>query len=133
VEIFEKMLGDIKFNPAARTLYPFFVRVGVCKYRPPRHPIFEMVLELGYGYIENVLYHTGKLSKHLTFVFPERHISVHEQHAFMAQFESHPNVGIVKQVDIITSCPLLISQFYGESIRILTWEDDKERLPFNKS
>jgi len=127
---FEEMLGDIKYDPMERGLYPFLARVGVCKYRPPRHPYFEYLINLGSGYIEKILYGTGKLSGILTFVFPERFMSVHEQRSFMFQLCKHPTIDKVKQVDIITSCPLLVSDFYAEMIRILTWEDDKEFAPF---
>ncbi len=129
-EPLEEMLGDIKYDPKERGLYPFLARVGVCKYRPPRHSFFEYLINLGVGNIENVLYHKGEISGILTFVFPERHMSVHEQRAFMYELNKHPTVDKVTQVDIITSCPMLVGDFYGEMIRILTWDDDKELIPF---
>ena len=129
-EPFEEMLGDIKYDPKKRNLYPFLARVGVCKYRPPRHPFFEYLKHLGVANIDSVLNHTGKLSGSLTFVFPERHLSVHEQRSFMYQLIRHPTVDKISQLDIITSCPILIGDFYGEMIRILTWEDDKDYAPF---
>lgn len=129
-EPFEEMLGDIKYDPKERDLYPFLARVGVCKYRPPRHPFFEYLINLGVGHIEDVLNHTGKLSGVLTFVFPERHMSVHEQRSFMYQLTRHPTLDKITQIDIITSSPLLVGDFYGEMIRILTWEDDKDYAPF---
>ncbi|MHA1816597.1 MAG: hypothetical protein ACTSX1_11360 [Candidatus Heimdallarchaeaceae archaeon] len=128
---FEEMLGDIKYDPIEKGLYPFMVRCGVAKYRPPRHPFFEYLINLGMGDIENVLYHTGgELSGVLTFVFPERHMSVHEQRSFTSQLNKHPTVDKITQVDIITSCPMLVGSFYAEMIRVLTWEDDKELIPF---
>jgi len=129
-EPFEEMLGDIKYDPKERSLYPFLARVGVCKYRPPRHSFFEYLINLGVGHIEDVLNHTGDLSGVLTFVFPERHLSVHEQRSFMYQLNRHPTVDKISQLDIITSSPMLVGDFYAEMIRILEWEDDKDYAPF---
>ncbi len=127
---FEEMLNDINYDPAESGIYPFLARVGVCKYRPPRHPYFEYLIHLGVGQIENVLYGKGELAGILTFVFPERHMSVHEQRSFMYNLMRHPTVAKVTQVDIITSCPLLVGDFHSEMVRVLTWEDDKELIPF---
>ena len=123
---FEEMLGGIKYDPVKRGLYPFMVRVGVCKYRPPRHPYFEYMIHLGETEIENVLYHTGKLRGGYTFVFPERYMSIHEQRTFMYQLNSHPTVDKITQIDIITSSPIMISDFMSNMIRILTWKDDNK-------
>lgn len=132
---FEHWLGDINYDPKKRELYPFMVRVGVIKYRPPRHSCFEFLINFGVVDIEKALYHKGKLSGHLTFVFPERYMSIHEQRSFMYQICRHPTVDKITQIDIITSCPLVISDFTSEMVRIITWpedEDEKELLPFYK-
>ncbi len=134
-DTFENWLGDIKYDPTEQKLYPFMARVGVVKYRPPRHECFEYLREMGSGAIENVLYHKGEISGVMAFVFPERHMSVHEQRTFMYSLVKHPTVKKVTQVDIITSCPLLVGDFHKEMIRIITWPEDEEKAeihPFFK-
>ena len=126
-DTFEHWLGDIKYDPADRGLYPFMARVGVVKYRPCRHECFEYLREMGSGEIEKVLYHKGTIEGHLTFMFPERHMSVHEQRAFMHALSTHPTVDKVKCVDLITSCALMVGDFFGEMIRIITWPEDEEK------
>jgi hypothetical protein len=122
----EEMLGDIDVVDQGE-LYPFGVRVGVVKYRPPRHECFEYMLNMGYTDIEKVLEHRGVLSGYLTFVFPERHMGIHEQRKFMYEMCKHPTVDKINRVDIITSCPLMISDFMAQMIRIITWPGDAEK------
>jgi len=130
-DIFEHWLGDIKYDPKKRGLYPFMARVGVVKYRPPRHEAFEYLLNLGSGMIEDILYHKpGNIEGSLTFVFPERFMSIHEQRSFMWALCRHPQVDQVTGVDIITSSPMLVGDFYAEMIRIIEWDEDKELIPF---
>lgn len=121
------MLGDIDYPPdsSAGKLYPFFVRVGCVKRRPPRHEFFEYFLEVGAGDIEKVLYHAPLRGPSLSFVFPERHMGVAEQQAFMYNMEKHPRISKIKTVDIITSAPLIVGSFMRDHIRILTWPDDE--------
>ena len=130
-EMFEQMLGDIDYEDDL-DLYPFKVRVGVVKYRPPRHEFFEFIRDMGSVHISSVL--RGKpLSNHgcLTFVFPERWMSVHEQQIFMNQLKHHAEVDKIEQVDIITSSALMVGDFRREMIRILEWPDDDQNYhPF---
>lgn len=123
---FDEMLGDIKYSPdsAAGKLYPFFVRVGCVKRRPPRHAFFEMFREMGAVAIDAVFEHDPLGQSHLSFVFPERHMGVAEQQAFMHYLEKHPEAKDIKAVDIITSSPLIVGSFMRDHIRILTWEED---------
>ena len=88
---------------------------------------------MGVGYIESALYHKKfDPPPVLTFVFPERYMSVHEQRSFMYQLSKHPEVDKIKQVDILTSSPLLIGEFLAQMIRIIEWPDvDNDKLiPF---
>jgi len=119
---FDEMLGDIDYAPdsEAGKLYPFFVRVGCVKRRPPRHPFFEYFLEVGRTLIEPVMYHEELHASELSFVFPERWLGVAEQQAFTYNMEKHPEVDKIKSVDIITSSPLIIGSFMNDHIRILT-------------
>jgi hypothetical protein len=125
------MLGSIEYEDDLN-LYPFKVRVGVAKYRPPRHEYFDFLRDMGSVHVSSVL--RGKpLSNHgcLTFVFPERWMSVHEQQSFMNQLRHHPEVDKIEQVDIITNSPLMVSNFSREMIRILEWPDDDQNYhPF---
>ncbi len=118
--MFEEMLGDIDDND----LYPFKARVGVVKYRPPRHEFFEFFQYMGKLDIDPILYHTTfNPSKILTFVFPEAWMSVHEERMFMYRLKGHPEVDKIKQVDIITKSPMIVSDFKREMVRVLTWPD----------
>jgi hypothetical protein len=62
----------------------------------------------------------------LTFVFPEAHMNVHEEREFTVYLENHPEVNKIKQIDILTKSPMLISSFTREMVRVVTWEDDKD-------
>jgi hypothetical protein len=90
----------------------------------PRHERFDFIREMGYADIERVFSGAPFNKDVLTFVFPERHMSVHEQHSFMSVLNKHPDAANLKRVDILTSSPIQISSFHAEMIRILTWEDD---------
>jgi len=124
----EEMLGDINYLKDSRPgkLYPFNVRVGIVQKRPPRHDYFQYMLEMGRTNIERIFdgISLGGL-KELIFIFPERWMSIAEQQRFMSVIVKHPEVNTIERIDIITSAPLLISNFYSEQVRILTWEDDK--------
>ena len=125
-QIFNSMLGDIDYpeDSEAGKLYPFKVRVGCVKRRPPRHKFFDYIREMGSGDIEKVLNKEPFNKNELTFVFPERWMGVAEQQSFTHHLSEHPDIDKIKSVDIITSSPLLIGSFMREHIRILTWEDD---------
>lgn len=124
--IMDDMLGDINYDVDDLGIYPFFVRVGVVKYRPPRHAFFEYFRDMGFTHIEPILYHKKfDIPSHLTFVFPERHLSVHEQQHFMHRIVNHPQVGKIKSFDMITSSALMVSDFMTDMLRILTWPEDE--------
>lgn len=125
-DIIEEWLGDIKpEDQAHRNTYPFVVRVGCVKMAAPRHERFEFIREMGSGLLDRVFGGITDFRKELTgtvtFIFPERHMSVHEQQSMMSALAKHTKV---TQVDIITSSPLIIGSFHKEMIRILTWPDD---------
>lgn len=124
---FDSMLGDISYEPDSQAgkLYPFFVRVGCVKRRPPRHEFFQWFVDMGRPLIDAVMNHDYIEGGSLAFVFPERWMGVAEQQAFTHCLAKHPEVDSITQVDIITSAPLLISSFMADQIRILTWPDDE--------
>ncbi len=125
--LFEEMLGDINYSKKSEAgkLYPFKVRVGCVKRRPPRHEFFEFLREMGSGDIDLVF--NGESfggAKTLLFVFPERWMGVAEQSAFMYVLKRHPEAKTLEQVDILTSSPMIIGNFMSAHIRVLTWPDD---------
>lgn len=127
--MFEELLGDIKYDPDSRAgcLYPFFIRVGLIQRRPPRHEYFEYIRDLGMVDIEKVMEKKRLNRRNLTFVFPERWLGVAEQQAFTHSIATHPNAETIKQVDILTSSPLIIGGFLREHIRIITWPEDVDK------
>lgn len=131
VDIFEEFLGDINYSDDLQ-LYPFKCRIGVVKYRPPRHECFEYISQMGKPFIHPILYHEQfNMPEVLTFVFPEQFMSVHEERCFTNELSRHPQVGELKQLDILTKSPMLVGSFRHEMIRILTWpDDDINYLPF---
>ena len=125
-DIFEEYLGEIsESDQQTGGIYPFGVRVACIKMAAPRHERYEFIREMGYGDIDRVFNKTPFRKDVLTFVFPERHMSVHEQQAFMARLNEHPDADKITRVDILTSSPLLIGNFHREMIRIVTHPDDK--------
>ncbi len=116
-------MGDITERD---DMYPFMVRVGCVKMAAPRHERFEYYRDMGMGNVEDLFDGRRFRTDHLTFVFPERWMSVHEQQAMMLIMTKHPYVDQVKQIDMLTSSPLIIGNFHNFSIRILTWDDDNQ-------
>ena len=126
--VFERLLGEISYpmDSDPGKLYPFRVRCGVVKDRPPRHEFFEYLVDIGRMDIERVLMHKPLNCPHLAFVFPERWMSVREQVQFMAKLMTHPNMEKIESLDLLTSSPMLIGHFMAQQVRILTWpEEDK--------
>lgn len=120
---FNKMIGDIQ--PIDHGNNNIYYRVGCVKMSAPRHERWEWVLNFGLGDIDKIFEGTESLNVPvLTFVFPERFMSVHEQQGFISCLEAHPQARGIEQVDILTSSPLIISSFRREQIRIVTFDDD---------
>ena len=92
-QIFDSMLGKIKYSKdsSAGKLYPFFVRVGCVRRRPPRHEGWEYIREMGAAVIPRVFTGEPLEQDNLTFVFPERHMGVAEQYAFTSALSKHPD------------------------------------------
>jgi len=130
--MFDQMLGDINYKVDNMNLYPFKCRVGVIKYRPPRHEFFQFIMTLGHNAIHPILYHEKfSMPSQLTLVFPESQMSVHEERSFMYQLTRHPQVGELQQMDLITKSPMMVGDFKADMIRVVTWpEDEKFYLPF---
>jgi hypothetical protein len=125
--MFEEMLGDIDYENEefAMGIYPFKVRVGMPYRRPPRHDMWEYLLEMGRHDID--LTFSGETFEGrdtLTFVFPERWMNVSEQRHLMHALKQHPEGETLKQVDIITHSPLILGDFHSSMIRVLKWDDD---------
>jgi hypothetical protein len=130
-DVFDSMLGDIDYpdDSKAGKIFSFKVRCGVVKRRPPRHEFFEPILNMGKVSIDPIMNHqpfTKEGPLDLTFVFPERWMGIKEQQDFMYALALHPDIERIKSVDIITSSPLIVGNFFKEQVRILTWADDPE-------
>lgn len=126
-EIFDQLLGNI--DPTVEKQYGSFnfnVRVGCIKMAAPRHERFQFYLEMGSLAVDQLFKNEPFSSDVLTFVFPERFMSVHEQHAFTQALSKHQDVknGRLKHIDILTSSSLIIGSFHKESILILSFNDD---------
>jgi len=123
-QFFDNLLGDIDKDQSSFS-HKLTYRVGCVKMRAPRDPMWEYMIEIGRGFI-NDIFDSKKIpgSGDIAFVFPERYLSVHEQQRFVTALEDLPGSESITCVDIITSSPLLISSFHSEQIRILTWDDD---------
>ena len=104
--------------------FDFPVRVGCVKMSSPRDARFSEVLTVGMPLIDAVFNRSPLPVEHLSFVFPERYMSVHEQQGFMRALLQNPSINDIKSLDIITSSPLMISDFRKEQIAIITWQDD---------
>jgi len=121
-DLIEEMLGDIQ--PDDRQ--PIFYRVACVKMAAPRHDRFEFYVGMGSAHIDRIF--TGETfgSDVLSFIFPERFMSVHEQQAMISTLQKHPDAKKLERVDIVTSSPLIIGNFYRENIRICEWDDDEK-------
>lgn len=110
---------------------PFSVRVAVIQTRPPRDPYFEYIVDVGKLNISRALYNEPGLAvrpdTNLMFVFPERHMSVREQQMFVYGLVNHDETENIGHVDIVTSCPLILSDFRAEQVRIVTWKGDEKK------
>ena len=126
--VFEQILGGINYGKDATAwkVYPYLVRVACIKRRPPRHEFFEYLLNIGMIDIPRILKFQPIDKEVLSFVFPERWMNVAEQQSFMQAITKNPSVEKIKRVDLITSSPLIMTNFFREQIRIVTWPDDDE-------
>lgn len=127
--IFNELFGEKEWpkerSDSEKRIYPEFrVKLCVIKYRNPRHEYFQFGIDMGLSNIDKV-FNKEPLSGQLTFVFPERWMSVHEQSAFMLYLKQNPTAHEITGVDMITSCPMMVSSFTSESIRICTFPDDR--------
>lgn len=124
--LFPHITNEQKEN--AKQCYPNFkVFCSVVKARSPRHPYFEYIINIGMGDIDRVFSGETFNDNILIFIFPERHMSVHEQYAFMKKLKEHPDAlaNKIETILILTSSPLIVGNFYKEQVAILTWDDDR--------
>ena len=124
-DFFNLLLGDISLDQDYAS-HKVSYRVGCVKMRAPRDPMWEYMIEIGSGHINDIFDSKILPSGTLSFIFPERHLSVHEQQRFISAIEDLPGIEKITQIDIITSSALIIGNFHKEQIRILTWDDDEK-------
>jgi hypothetical protein len=98
---------------------PVPMACAVIKALPPRDEEFEFYLDLGMSNIEKIFSKSPlelRLSKELTFMFPERWMSVHEQRMFPTRIREHPQAKEIEAVWIITSSPIIIGECWCVTI-----------------
>lgn len=107
-----------------RAGYPFIVKLVVSRNIPPRDSRFDFILDMGKNLIGDIF---GKkeipMEGSQLFVFPERYMSVHEQQSFMCELVKHKKIKKLKEVCIITSSPLMVSDFCNENITIISSDE----------
>jgi len=126
------LLGDL-FNQhgppteAELLVYPFPVKVAVVVKRPPRHKYFEWFRDIGRVNVER-LFNNEPLKVGdglLTFVFPERWMSVEEQTMFMLKVLENPNKEAIKELNLVTSSPMILSDFTRTMIRMIYFSNEE--------
>lgn len=94
------------------SVYPFKVRISLPGWAvTPRHPMFEYVRDMGASLLQAIVLHQPlpiEAGTTLLLILPERHLSVHEQHALLDRLRSHPDVGLIAGVDIMSQSPLIV-------------------------
>ena len=131
---FDSFWGNEEAAPANDT-FPFKLRVAVAGYRiTPRHSCFEYFRELGMSLLEPLIKHqhipeleTG--DGHLTFVLPERWLSVHEQQMFLYRIKDHPQVARIKQVDVVTQEALIVGGCPQGTVKLFNFPSDDPSMP----
>jgi len=105
---------------------PFIMRCIVIRDRPPRDRFFDYIRDLGSELIDDAF--SGKIIDQTNpyFIFPERHMSVGEQQLFILQLAMNQGAPQMGMITVVTSCPVIISDFYGEQVRIVVWPEDGE-------
>ena len=122
-QLLDSYLGDISLDQAYKT-HSIPYRVGCVKMSAPRHERWEYLSHFGLNAVEEIFQSQPLRPGSLSFVFPERWMSVHEQRAFVSAIEDNETIEKITHVDILTSSPLIIGEFHREQIRILTFPDD---------
>lgn len=120
---------DVEFSDMVKSIYPNFkALLSVIKYRPPRHKYFEYLLEMGRADIDRAFSKEPFKTNNLFFVFPERFMSVQETCHFMNAICKHPDAleNKISTVLVVTSSPMIITDFMSEQVRIIEFEDDKK-------
>lgn len=124
----EELFANIPFvyNELTKVVYPHFqVRVAVIKARPPRHPAFDEIRDIGAGFLQHIFDGTKfRSNPNLILVFPERWMSVNETRLLMDKLHNHPQVKELKSVSIVTSSPVILTDFFAENMKIITFPDD---------
>lgn len=111
---------------------PYKLRVALAGPRvTPRHPEFDYLLDLGSAMLEGLMRHQplAKLGisdgATLRFYFPERWLSVHEQHMFLHRLSTHPEAARLAQIDVVTQNPLIIGGIDKECLRVFHFPADE--------
>lgn len=108
-------------------IYDFDVKVCIAPRVPPRDPMFEYVIYMGRGDMEQLFVKRQPLkTSHALWVFPENHLTVHEQQALMYVVDKCGLRGELQSLQMITQSPLIVSDFTRDHIRIISTKVDVE-------
>jgi len=108
--LLDNYFEGVEFKKAKNKNY--CLRVAVAGPRvTPRDERFEYFRDVGVKYLEPILHQTPIDESYLRLVFPERWLSVHEQHYLLYSLEHHPDTksGKITNVDVLTQNPLIAS------------------------
>ena len=108
--------------------YGFLYRCLVSKDIPPRHSMFSFIRGMGVTKYDEIFSKTiERLPDSWLLAVPERHTSIQEQQALIHTLaEKNKELGNpMKELDILTSSPMIISDSVQDSVRIIGFPDGK--------
>lgn len=139
LELFEDFPEEMTDREKELAFTPYRIRCALIQRRPPRHPYFWAVKEIGSGLIDDIMAFKPLPDRvradvpktphmTLTLVFPERYLGIAEQQQFIHVLNNNPTVKAckLKVLDLVTSSLLIIGSMVREQIRIIRWPDDKD-------
>lgn len=103
------------------------LRVAIAGYWMTPRDIDDFFRDLGVAYLEPILHHKPLKTNHIVLVYPERWLSVHEQHRLIWQLDHHPEVlaGTFKGLDILTQTPLIVQNCYKGELSLVHMEHSR--------
>jgi hypothetical protein len=114
-------LKQLEYCQHVKESYPDFpIQVIVVKDIPPRDKRFQFERDMGTGFLDAIM-EMGELPKGSVLIyFPERWLSVGEQRLFMSSIMDNPTRKNIQLLQIVTSSPMIVSDFFREMIRIIS-------------
>lgn len=118
---------DTEFWESIIKRYGFRLRVVVSKDIPPRHSAFSWIRGLGVSKFDEIFQGDVRLPRDWLLAFPERHCSIDEQSKLISQLVkiNKTQKGCMTDLDILTSCPYIISDTMSEVCSIISFPNGK--------